>query len=48
MQKLPFVGHVITSPATLEQSQIYKVTYFQIGNTNFFSNDYEQATAEKD
>lgn len=28
MSKLPFIGHVITSPATLEQSHREKATFF--------------------
>lgn len=33
--KLPWVGHVITSPAALEGVQIFKVVYFKIAELHF-------------
>jgi len=33
--KLPWVGHVITSPAALESVQIFKVVYFKISELHF-------------
>lgn len=37
MQKLPWVGHVVTSPAAMEGEQNYKVTYFKVGDLAFHS-----------
>jgi hypothetical protein len=31
VSKLPWIGHVVTSPAALENSDNYKVSYFKVG-----------------
>jgi len=35
MAKLPWIGHIVTSPIALEGEQRYKVTYFKVGETGF-------------
>lgn len=37
MAKLPWISHLVTSPATLEGDQIYKVTYFRVGDQRFYN-----------
>jgi hypothetical protein len=37
MLKLPFVGHVVTSPSVLEGDDNFKVGYLSIGSTGFFN-----------
>ena len=39
MAKLPWISHLVTSPATLEGNQIYKVTYFRVGDQRFYNQD---------
>ena len=37
MSKLPWIGHLVTSPATLEGRKLEKVTYFKFGEMSFHS-----------
>jgi hypothetical protein len=37
MSKLPWIGHLVTSPAALEGCKNVKVTYFKVGEMSFHS-----------
>jgi hypothetical protein len=37
VSKLPWIGHIVTSPAALECSDNYKVSYFKVGELSFHS-----------
>jgi hypothetical protein len=39
VRKLPWIGHIVTSPAAIEGEQSYKVTYFRVGKISLHSQD---------